>query len=60
LVKRFFKSGNFEGKIETDEYGRSQSKIKMMKNLIIPDEEEQKRNVRSRSAKMRVAVKLPN
>jgi len=58
LVKRFMKSGNTDGKIEKDEYGKSLSKIKMDKKLILPNEEEQNINVRSRSAKMRIATRL--
>ena len=58
LVKRFFKSGNFEGKIEKDMYGNPLSEIKMIKNLVVPDKDEQERNPRSRSAKMRIAEKI--
>jgi len=55
LVKKFFKSGNAEGRIEKDMYGRSLSNIRQLGKIVIPDKEEQKRNPRSRSAKMRVA-----
>ena len=58
MTKKFLKSGNVDGKLEKDEYGRSLSEVKMEKKLILPSEEEQKNNVRSRSAKMRVGVKL--
>lgn len=58
LVKRFFKTGNFEGKPVKDEYGKLISSIRMKKNLILPDKEEMKINLRSRSAKMRVAEKI--
>jgi len=58
MVKKFLKSGNAEGKLEKDEYGRSLSEIKMDKKMILPTAEEQDLNVRSRSAKMRVGVKL--
>lgn len=55
LVKRFFKAGNQEGVVEKDEYGRSLAPMKMIGKLIVPSDEEQKLNIRSRSAKMRVA-----
>jgi len=58
LVKRFMKAGNVEGKLKKDEYGRSLSEIKMEKKIILPSEEEQEINVRSRSAKMRIGTKL--
>lgn len=59
LVKRFFKSGNFEGEPDTDFFGRR----KVMWNVITqrpiePDEEEQRINPRSRSAKLRIAGKV--
>ena len=58
LVKRYFKSGNFEGEAETDLYGRREViwNVKT-KNPIEPDAEEQKNNPRSRSAKLRIAEK---
>ncbi len=60
LVKRFFKSGNFEGEAETDFFGRKEISWKVItKNPVEPDVEEQMRNPRSRSAKMRVAEKTP-
>lgn len=56
LVKRFFKAGNFEGKIEKDFYGNDLSPIKEISDgIITPSEEEVERNPASRSAKMRVA-----
>jgi len=55
LVKKFFRSGNAEGRIEKDMYGQSLSSLKQLGKIVIPDKEEQKRNPRSRSAKMRVA-----
>ena len=60
IVKRFFKTGNFEGRVEKDMYGKSLSNIKMHKKMIVPDEMEQEENMRSRSAKMRIAEKLSN
>ncbi|WP_069132752.1 16S rRNA (cytosine(1402)-N(4))-methyltransferase RsmH [Rhodohalobacter halophilus] len=59
LVKNFFKSGNFEGKIEKDFYGNPITPIEQVnKQIITPTKEEIERNPASRSAKMRVAEKL--
>lgn len=55
LVKRFFKSGNFEGEPESDFFGKKQVQWKAItKNPIEADDDEQMRNPRSRSAKMRI------
>lgn len=60
LVKNFFKAGNFEGKAEKDFFGNVTSPFKVIsKKAIIPTDEEVERNPRSRSAKLRVAEKLP-
>lgn len=56
LVKNFMKSGNIEGIIEKDFFGRVTSPFDM-KKVIIPTDEEQELNPRSRSAKLRVAIK---
>ena len=56
IVKNFMKSGNFEGKIEQDFYGRTMSPFDM-KKVIVPTDEEMERNPRSRSAKLRIAIK---
>lgn len=58
MVKRFFKFGNLDGEEEKDLYGKSLSPIKSISKLIVPEENEQKINVRSRSAKMRVGQKV--
>ncbi len=58
LVKNFIKSGNFEGIVEKDFYGNKLVTFKMIKKLIVPTEEEIKRNNRARSAKLRVAEKI--
>lgn len=58
LVKRYFKSGNFEGEPETDLYGRRALMWKVItRNPVEPEIEEQKSNPRSRSAKLRIAAK---
>lgn len=59
LVKNFLKSGNFKGEIEKDFYGNPIVNFKLInKKPIIPNEEEIKRNNRSRSAKLRIAEKI--
>lgn len=56
LVKRFFRAGNFEGKIEKDFYGNELSSIREISDgIITPSREEIERNPAARSAKMRVA-----
>lgn len=56
LVKNFFKSGNFEGKIEKDFYGNILSPLKVINNkVIIASDEEVATNPRARSAKLRIA-----
>lgn len=59
LVKNFFKSGNFEGNIEKDFYGNPLTPFQLInRKVIIPTEEEQLQNPRSRSAKLRIAKKI--
>ena len=58
LVKRFFKSGNFEGEAETDFFGqRNEMWDVITPRPVEPETEEQMRNPRSRSAKLRVGEK---
>ena len=58
IVKNFMKAGNVEGKVKQDFFGRSEAPLRAITNkVIIPDEEEQERNPRSRSAKLRIAEK---
>lgn len=58
MVKNFMKSGNIEGKVETDLYGRSYAPLRMSPSKpITPDEREVEQNPRSRSAKLRIAIK---
>ncbi len=59
IVKRFFKAGNFEGKVEKDFYGNPISPIKPVnKQVITPNKEEVSVNPASRSAKLRIAEKI--
>lgn len=58
LVKNFMKTGNFEGKSEQDFYGNFQTPFKLINNkVVVADDDEQERNPRSRSAKLRIAEK---
>ena len=58
IVKNFIRSGNAEGKIDTDFYGNRLAPIRALSNKVItPSAEEQARNPRSRSAKLRVGEK---
>lgn len=58
IVKNIMKSGNTEGKIVKDFYGRSETPFKLINNkVIIPSQKEQEQNPRSRSAKLRIAEK---
>lgn len=59
LVKNVMRSGNAEGRISQDFYGRIESPFRLVNNKVItPDAEEQERNPRSRSAKLRIAEKI--
>ena len=59
MVKNFMKSGNIDGKVEQDFFGNRLSPLRLVNNkVIIPDADEQERNPRSRSAKLRIAEKL--
>ena len=56
LVKNYFKSGNFEGKLEKDFYGNIIAPLKPVNNKVITaTNEEVERNPRARSAKLRIA-----
>jgi 16S rRNA (cytosine1402-N4)-methyltransferase len=56
LVKNMMKAGNVEGKVKQDFFGRTESPFRQIGGkVIVPDEEEQVRNPRSRSAKLRIA-----
>lgn len=58
MVKRFFRSGNFEGEVPKDSFGNSLSPWNVLtRQGIKPTEEEIAANPRSRSAVMRVAEK---
>ena len=59
IVKNFMRSGNIEGRIEKDFFGRSTCELKAIsRKAITPSAEEIERNPRSRSAKLRIAEKI--
>lgn len=59
IVKNFFKSGNISGIIEKDFYGNKKSFFEIItKKPIVASESEVEVNTRSRSAKLRAAIKL--
>ncbi len=58
LVKRFIRSGMFEGDPEKDFFGNISVPFKKIGKLIIPSAEEIKKNNRARSAKLRIAKRL--
>lgn len=59
MVKNFFKTGNFAGNVEKDFFGRVQAPLRPLGSRpITPSDEEVAANPRSRSAKLRTAVKL--
>ena len=59
IVKNFIRSGNTEGKIEKDFFGRSTTPWTVItRKAVVPSDSEIAENPRSRSAKMRAAEKL--
>ncbi len=58
LVKRFIRSGLFEGEPEKDFYGNISVPFRKKGKLILPSAEEIKLNNRARSAKLRIAERI--
>ena len=58
LVKRFIRSGKFEGEVEKDFYGNPLKPFKSVGKLVVPSTEEIEANPRARSAKLRVAERI--
>ena len=58
IVKNVMKAGNAEGKVEQDFFGRISSPYRLVNKVTTPTDEEQQRNPRSRSAKLRIAEKM--
>ncbi len=60
MVKNVMKSGRVDGKVEKDFFGNVASPYRLVnRQVVVPDEQEQNDNPRSRSAKLRVAERLP-
>lgn len=58
MVKNFMRTGNVEGRQDKDFFGRVNAPLKPLGSKpIVPDQAEIDRNPRSRSAKLRVAVR---
>ena len=58
IVKNFMKTGNVEGKLQQDFFGRIKTPFALINNkVIVPSAAEQEENPRSRSAKLRIAEK---
>ena len=58
LVKRYMKTGLFEGEPKKDLYGNWEAPFKPLQSkVIIPTEKEITKNTRARSAKLRIAIK---
>lgn len=58
IVKNMMKSGNAEGKVAQDFFGRAETPFRAVNSKVItPTDDELARNPRSRSAKLRIAEK---
>ena len=58
IVKNFIKTGNVEGVVEKDFFGRVNARLCAVNNkVIVPTDDEVERNPRARSAKLRIAEK---
>ena len=59
MVKNMMRAGNLEGKVVQDFFGRTESPFRQIGGkVIVPSDEEQQQNPRSRSAKLRIAEKV--
>ena len=59
LVKQFIKTGNIRGEVIKDDFGKIWKPMKeVYKDVITPTAEEQEKNSRSRSAKLRIGEKI--
>lgn len=59
IVKNMMRAGNAEGQVSQDFFGRKASPFRLVNNkVIVPSDDEQQRNPRSRSAKLRIAEKI--
>ena len=58
LVKNFLRSGRFDGRVEQDFFGRGASPFTAVtRKAVVPSADEVARNPRSRSARLRAAMK---
>lgn len=58
MVKNFMRSGNFAGEVEKDFFGNATSPFEIVtRKAVTPSDRELAENPRSRSAKLRVAIK---
>ncbi len=58
IVKNVMRSGNSEGRVEQDFFGRTHAPLRPLSNKVVtPSAEELEANPRSRSAKLRIAEK---
>ena len=59
MVKNMLKAGNAEGRVKQDFFGRAETPFRLVNNkVIVPTDEEQQHNPRSRSAKLRIAERV--
>lgn len=59
IVKNIMRSGNAEGDMDKDFFGRTKAPLRVVNSkVILPEREEVERNPRSRSAKLRIAEKV--
>lgn len=58
IVKNLMRSGNIDGEVVQDIYGRTQTPMRAIGKPITPSAEEMTENPRSRSARMRIAEKV--
>lgn len=58
LVKRFIRTGKFEGEVEKDFYGNPLAPFKSVGKLVVPSAVEIEANPRARSAKLRIAERV--
>ncbi len=59
MVKNMMRAGNLEGKVVQDFFGRTESPFRQIGGkVIVPSDEEQQQNPRSRSAKLRIAERV--
>lgn len=59
MVKNMMKTGNIAGERQVDFYGHMKAPLRLVNNkVIVPNSDEQRKNPRSRSAKLRIAEKI--